>query len=208
MNKINYGLECDKILDGIKKTDKRPTLLLHACCAPCSSYVIEYLEKHFDLTLYFYNPNITDTVEFAYRLNELERFVCERPGEDIKIIAPEASSREFYDAVRGFEDIPEGGERCFRCYRLRLEKTAEAAARGGYDFFCTTLSISPYKNSDMLCRIGLELEQRYGVRYLPSDFKKHGGYLRSIELSSIYSLYRQNYCGCGFSKNEAEKRRG
>lgn len=207
MNKINYGAICDKTLSDIEKSGKRPSLLLHVCCAPCSSYVIEYLERYFDLTLYFYNPNISDIAEFAYRLNELERFVTERVGENFPIITPKYDPDEFYAAVRGLENIPEGGSRCFVCYEQRLRKTAEAAKKMGMEYFTTTLSVSPYKNTNKLCEIGSALEKETGVKYLLSDFKKHNGYLRSIELSSIYGLYRQSFCGCSFSEAEAEARR-
>lgn len=207
LNKTNYGFICEKILREISDSGVRPTLLLHVCCAPCSSYVIEYLEKYFDITLYFYNPNITDTSEFAYRLDELSRFVEERPGDKLNILVPEYDPDEFYRAVEGYEDIPEGGARCFICYEQRLRATAEAAMSGGFDYFTTTLSVSPYKNAGVLCELGEKLSSEYGVKYLPSDFKKKGGYLRSIELSSIYSLYRQDYCGCSFSAKEAEQRR-
>lgn len=207
MNKINYGIICEKKLSEISKSGKRPSLLLHVCCAPCSSYVIEYLEKYFDLTLYFYNPNITDTSEFAYRLDELTRFVEERPGETVNVLVPDYDPDEFYEAVRGYEDIPEGGGRCFICYGQRLRKTAEAAKNFGYDYFTTTLSVSPYKNAEVLCELGEKLSLEFGVEYLVSDFKKKGGYLRSIELSSIYNLYRQDFCGCSFSAKEAEDRK-
>ena len=207
MNKINYGVICEKILSDISVIGQRPSLLLHVCCAPCSSYVIEYLEKYFDITLYFYNPNITSASEFAYRLEELMRFVEERKGNIIKIIVPDHDPCDFFDAVKGYEDIPEGGARCFICYEQRLRKTAEDAKRLGFDYFTTTLSVSPYKNADVLCKLGSELENELGVKYLTSDFKKKGGYLRSIELSSIYGLYRQDFCGCIYSENEAESRR-
>lgn len=207
MNKINYQSVCDAVIGEADSLEKKPTLLLHVCCAPCSSYVIEYLEDHFDLTLFFYNPNITETDEFALRLDELSRFIVERPGKNYRIITPAYDPDEFFEVSKGLEREPEGGERCTACYRLRLEKTAKAALEGGFDFFTTTLSVSPYKNSEKLNTTGIEMQEKYGVRYLPSDFKKKGGYLRSIELSSIYGLYRQDYCGCVFSAVEAEKRR-
>ena len=186
---------------------KHPRLLLHVCCAPCSSYVIEYLEKVFDITLFFYNPNITEFDEFAYRHDELSRFIAERPGEELSILTPPYEASEFFDAVRGYESEPEGGARCEQCFRLRLSRTAAAARERGFEYFTTTLSVSPYKNSDILSRIGAEVASKEGVRYLESDFKKRGGYLRSIELSSVYGLYRQDYCGCVYSKNEAQARR-
>ena len=184
--KINYSLALEKTLAEISGYGVKKKLLLHSCCAPCSSYVLEYIAKFFDLTLFFYNPNISPRSEFDFRLSELERFSCEA-GYNAKIISPEYA------------------ERCRICYELRLEKTAEEAACGGYDYFCTTLSISPYKRSDWLNEIGLSLEEKYGVKYLCSDFKKKGGYKRSIELSEEYGLYRQNYCGCVYSKLAREK---
>lgn len=207
LNTINLSLVCENIIADLRKKGARPTLLLHVCCAPCSSYVMEYLEKYFDLTLFFYNPNISDTSEFAYRLEELERFVTEREGKNYRIIVPEYNHDEYFEAVKGYEHIPEGGERCFICYDLRLRKTAMTAREMGLEYFTTTLSVSPYKNAAVLAKLGEKLQEEFGVSYLPSDFKKKGGYLRSIELSSIYGLYRQDFCGCLFSEAEAEKRR-
>ena len=207
MNKTNYGFICEKILREISDSGVRPTLLLHVCCAPCASYVIEYLEKYFDITLFFYNPNITDPEEFNYRLSELQRFVNEREGENFKIIVPPHNPESFFEMCDGLESEPEGGARCLRCYRQRLRATADEADRGGFDFFTTTLSVSPYKNADKLNYIGMDLENGYDVKYLISDFKKKNGYLRSIELSSIHNLYRQDYCGCVYSAREAEARK-
>lgn len=211
MNKTNYGLICESLIreaDGrLREGRGRPKLLLHVCCAPCSSYCLEYLEAHFDITLFFYNPNITEHDEFDHRQRELERFVAERGGERFPIIFPEYDPGEFFDAVRGLENVPEGGERCFRCYALRLEAAARAALEGHFDYFTTTLSVSPYKRSERLNLIGSELEKKFGVSYLYSDFKKKGGCARSIELSGKFNLYRQDYCGCVFSKNEAIRRR-
>ena len=204
--KSNYDLILKETISENGKAGIRPKLLLHACCAPCSSYVLEYIAGHFDVTLYFYNPNITPEKEYLLRLSELKRFVSEA-GYSIDVDHPDYDSGEFFDAVRGLEKIPEGGERCYKCYSLRLRKTAEAALVGGFDYFTTTLSISPYKNSEWINTIGAELEKELGVRYLFSDFKKNNGYRRSIELSKEYGLYRQDYCGCVFSKTEAEERR-
>ena len=204
--KKNYGLMLEEKLKQITKDETKPSLLLHACCAPCSSYVLEYLAKHFDITLYFHNPNIYPEEEFKVRLEELNRFTRDA-GYSVNVISPEYNADEFFDAVRGMENLPEGGDRCRVCYALRLRKTAEAAKDGGFDYFTTTLSISPYKNAEWLNEIGAELEAEYGVSYLFSDFKKKNGYKRSIELSSEYGLYRQDYCGCIFSKVEAEKRK-
>ena len=207
MSKINYGLLCEGILKDIESSGLKPKLLLHVCCAPCSSYVIEYLEKYFDITLFFYNPNITDAEEFYYRLSELQRFVEERGGPIYRIITPEYDPEEFYSISSGLEGEREGGARCFECYRIRLRMTAVEAEKHGFDYFTTTLSVSPYKNAAKLCEIGLSLEEELGVKYLVSDFKKKNGYLRSIELSSVYSLYRQDYCGCVFSKRESTERK-
>ena len=204
--KTNYGLILEEKLKQIAKDETKPSLLLHACCAPCSSYVLEYLAKHFDITLYFHNPNIYPEEEFKVRLEELNRFTRDA-GYSVNVISPEYNADEFFDAVRGMENLPEGEDRCRVCYALRLRKTAEAAKDGGFDYFTTTLSISPYKNAEWLNEIGAELEAEYGVSYLFSDFKKKNGYKRSIELSSEYGLYRQDYCGCIFSKVEAEKRK-
>lgn len=203
--KINYSLRLDKTLADIKSSGARPRLLLHSCCAPCSSYVLEYLSSFFEITLFFFNPNIAPRGEFDFRLSELERFVREA-GYGAKVLSPEYDSREFFDSVRGLEDCPEGGERCRVCYELRLRRTAAEAKNGGYDYFCTTLSISPYKRADWLNEIGLKLEGECGVEYLCSDFKKKNGYKRSIELSNEYGLYRQNYCGCVYSKLARDKR--
>lgn len=202
--KQNYSLVLEKKLGEIKTLKKKPTLLMQACCAPCSSYVLEYIEKYFDITLFFYNPNISPKSEFEFRLSELERFIGES-GSQAKILAPEYDSTEFYSVTRGLEELPEGGERCRICYELRLRRTAEFAKENGYDYFCTTLSISPYKRADRLNEIGGNLEAEYGVSYLYSDFKKKGGYKRSIELSEEYGLYRQNYCGCIYSKLARER---
>lgn len=205
--KQNYGLLSDKLISSLGKSGMRPRLLLQACCAPCSSYVLEYLAELFEITLFFYNPNISPEKEFTFRLAELERFTSAAGYRDIAVTAPPYDADEFYSRVRGMEDLPEGGERCRICYELRLRKTAEEAKSGEYDYFCTTLSISPYKNAAWLNEIGLALEDEFGVKWLLSDFKKKNGYKRSIELSKEYGLYRQDYCGCVYSKKEAEQRR-
>lgn len=208
MNKINYQLILDKEIEKINASGKKPTLLLHSCCAPCSSYVLEYLSGIFDITLYFYNPNISPETEYLFRLDELKRLINEMPLDGkVKISDVEYEPERFYEIVKGMEDMKEGGERCFKCYELRLGKTALAAREGGFDYFSTTLSISPHKNAAKLNEIGGILSQQYEVPYLYSDFKKKGGYKRSCELSAEYDLYRQDYCGCIYSKIEAEKRR-
>ena len=207
-NKENYQLSLERTLKAIDGLEKKKTLLLHACCAPCSSYVLEYLSKYFDITLFFYNPNIYPGEEFRFREDELRRLIGEMPlPESVNIISGRYEPSEFFDIARGYEELPEGDERCRRCYALRLEESARAAKEGGFDYFCTTLSISPYKNAEWLNTIGKEMSEKYGVGYLFSDFKKKNGYKRSCLLSEQYSLYRQDYCGCVFSKREAEKRR-
>jgi hypothetical protein len=195
----NYQHELDEILKKLEGEKKR--LFLHCCCAPCSSYVLEYLHRYFHITLFFYNPNITEEPEYEKRKEELKRYLREVPfGNEIKVADADYEPERFLSMANGYETCPERGERCERCFRLRLEETVKMAAAGDYDYFCTTLSISPHKNADLLMQIGEELAQVYGVSYLPSDFKKKNGYKRSIELSAEYNLYRQDYCGCVFSK--------
>ena len=200
--KINYFLECEK---EIRRNEGRlPTLLLHSCCAPCSSSVLEYLSPHFDITLFYFNPNITPEEEYRKRVAELHRLVSEvRYPNPVSIVEGRYDSGEFFDIARGLENLPEGGQRCAKCYRLRLEETAKVAAAGGFEYFTTTLSVSPYKNAQKLNAIGTELAGQYGVKYLLSDFKKKDGYRRSIELSAKYGLYRQNYCGCIYSAQQS-----
>lgn len=203
MNKINYQNELDKTLSDIERAGTPPSLLLHSCCAPCSSYVLEYLSRYFKITVFYYNPNIYPEEEFYKRRSEQERFISQLPAKNpISFIGTEHMSEEFYKAVKGLEHIREGGERCFACYRLRLEESAAAARDMGADYFTTTLSISPMKNAQKLNEIGGELGEKYGVKYLFSDFKKRNGYKRSTELSKEYGIYRQNYCGCVFSLRE------
>ena len=205
--KQNYSLILEETIKKISNAQIRPTLLLHACCAPCSSYVLEYLSKHFDITLLFYNPNISPEEEYAFRENELIRLLGEMPlPSGITVISQKYNPQEFYDIANGLEDLAEGGERCKKCYRLRLSRTAQVARENGFDYFSTTLSISPYKNAQWLNSIGADEGEKHGVSYLFSDFKKKNGYKRSCELSEQYGLYRQNYCGCEFSKKAAEKK--
>lgn len=207
MNKINYDALFNSELSAVKKTGVKPKLLMHACCAPCSSACILRVLEFFDLTLYFYNPNVTDGEEYYKRYNELKNYLSRVYGDKIKFLGEKLNAGEFYSAVTGLENIPEGGERCFKCYELRLDKTALAAKNSGFDYFTTTLSVSPYKNAAKLNELGGAIGQKYGVKYLFSDFKKGGGYLKSVELSDKFGLYRQDYCGCEFSKKEAELRR-
>jgi len=205
--KQNYQLILDKTLSDIVASNARPRLLLHACCAPCSSYVLEYLSDIFDITLFFFNPNISPKEEYVFRENELKRLVEEMGlAEKVRFISTDYDPQAFFDVARGLESLPEGGERCKRCYALRLEAAAKEAHERGFDYFTTTLSISPYKNAQWLCEIGGELADRYGVAYLYSDFKKRGGYKRSCELSAKYGLYRQDYCGCVYSNLQRSKK--
>lgn len=200
-NRINYQQEMEKVLQQLDTAALRPRLLLHACCAPCSSATLERLARHFDLTILYYNPNIYPPEEYHRREAELERFV-EQAGYHYPVVELPYNPQEFYDAVKGLEQEPEKGERCTVCYRLRLEQTARYAAEHGFDWFCTTLSISPMKDPVRINTLGTELGARYGVWFLPSEFRKKDGYKRSLALSAEYGLYRQDYCGCVFSKQE------
>lgn len=206
-NKINYQAELERIIGEIPEGIS-PTLALHSCCAPCSSYVLEYLSRYFQITVFYYNPNIYPEDEYYKRLNEQERFISLFPAANpIRFIGSEHNSDAFYSTVKGLEHIREGGERCFACYKLRLEETARLAQRMNMDYFTTTLSISPMKNAQKLNEIGGELGEKYGIKYLYSDFKKKGGYQRSTAISREYGMYRQNYCGCVFSKKEMDELR-
>lgn len=208
MNKINYNFEMEKIISNHQKEGKTPTLLLHACCAPCSSAVLERLSSYFKITILYYNPNITEEVEYQKRVVELEKLISRLNTENpISFLEGNYNPKVFFDTVRGLEHLGEGSERCFRCYRLRLEETAKKASELGFDYFTTTLSISPYKNSEVLNEIGYELEKKYHIHYLCADFKKKNGYKRSIELSNRYGLYRQDYCGCIYSKQERDTKK-
>ena len=197
---MNYQIILE---DTLKKLDKKKKLLLHACCAPCSSYVIEYLTNYFDITILYYNPNIDTKEEFEYRFAELKRFVNEFKTKNlVKVVSLGYDNKEYYDEIKGLESELEGGKRCLKCFNLRLKKACLYAKENNFDYFTTTLTISPLKNSKVLNEIGHELETIYGVPYLYSDFKKKDGYKRSIVLSQQYNLYRQDYCGCKFSKRK------
>ena len=203
MNKPNFQALTDREIE--KLNGRKATLLLHACCAPCSTASLEYLAKYFDITLFFYNPNISSADEFQKRLCELERFVKEAPfAKGIKIISPEYNHGEFLSAAAGLENAKEGGERCEKCFRLRLNKTAEQAGKLGFEYFATTLTISPLKNAEKINQCGEDAAVVGNVLYLPTDLKKRERYKRSIELSSEYGLYRQSFCGCEFSQGRAE----
>ncbi len=202
MQKRNYQKEMDGILEEIGP-EQPGTLLLHSCCAPCSSYVLEYLSQYFEITLFYYNPNIGSREEYVKRTNELKSLISRvNYPNPVTLIEGEYEPDVFYEMVRGLENEPERGKRCYECYKLRLKRTAKLAKELGVDYFTTTLSISPMKNAEWLNSIGEELGDEYEISYLPSDFKKKGGYQRSIELSKEYDLYRQDYCGCVFSLKE------
>ncbi len=208
MEKRNFQRELDQIIEENQREGKTPVLLLHSCCAPCSSYCLEYLSRFFSITLFYYNPNITEKEEYRHRVEEQMRLIREMPVDNpITFMEGRYEPDRFFEAAKGLEDEPEGGKRCEECFRLRLEEAAVKAVEIGADYFTTTLSISPLKNTPLLNAIGEELAQRYGVSYLPSDFKKKDGYKRSVELSGEYGLYRQNYCGCVYSKREAKERK-
>lgn len=202
--KQNYQKILDETINTIEQSGTRPKLLLHSCCAPCSSYVLEYLNSIFDITVFFYNPNITELAEYEKRSKELLRLISEM-GISVDFKDGGYEPKKFTQIAKGLENVPEGGERCFKCYRLRLETTAEFAKENGFDYFTTTLSISPHKNAQVLNETGAELAEKYNIPYLFSDFKKRNGYKRSCELSEIYGLYRQDYCGCIYSKKEREQ---
>lgn len=204
--KKNYQRILEQTLEGIEKRGTVPTLLLHSCCAPCSSYVLEYLSQYFEITVFYYNPNIYPESEYRERAREEERLIHEMKTENpIHFLEGTYDPSVFYAMAKGHEKDLEGGERCFRCYELRLREGAAAARQGGFDYFTTTLSISPLKNAQKLNEIGIRLGEEYGVFYLQSDFKKKNGYKRSTELSAQYGLYRQNYCGCVFSQQGEDK---
>lgn len=204
--KRNFQLELEKIIEENQKSGVVPSLLLHSCCAPCSSYCLEYLSQYFKITVLYYNPNLYPAEEYDRRVLEQRKLVSSLPVKyPVSLAEIKGEPEKFYSAVKGLESIKEGGERCFSCFRLRLEKAAEYAKENGFDFFTTTLTISPLKNAQKLNEIGEKAGEKFGVRHLPSDFKKKNGYLRSVELSKVYGLYRQDYCGCIFSKREREE---
>lgn len=199
--KTNYQIIMEKIIENL---NNKPKLLLHACCGVCSSSVLEKLIPYFDITILYYNPNIHPEKEFKKRLNTLEKLI-KKMNIKTKIEVPKYDEEEFYKIAKGLEEEKEGEKRCTKCYYLRLNKTAQIAKEKGYDYFCTTLSVSPYKDSQKLNKIGKILEEKYNIKYLFSDFKKKEGYKRSNELSKKYELYRQNYCGCKYSFNKITK---
>ncbi len=204
---INFQLKLDQTLQKIEQvteqTGKVPTLLLHSCCAPCSSYVLEYLSRYFKITIYYYNPNISEREEYDKRVAEQKRLVGELPTKyPVSVIEGKYCTSQFEHAIMGLENLGERSKRCYACYQFRLQSTALLAKEKGFDFFTTTLSISPYKNAQWLNEIGEQLMQQLDVEYLYADFKKKNGYKRSIELSEQYHLYRQDFCGCKYSRQE------
>lgn len=211
MNRVNYQRELEKELAKAERSMAEggsiPTLFLHSCCAPCSSYVLEYLCRYFKITVFYYNPNISSSQEYRKRAEEQKRLITayneEGKGFRIEIIEGDYTPEAFFEMAKGLEDCQEGGERCFRCFELRLRETAKRAAQGCFDYFATTLTISPLKNAQKINEIGKGLSVEYGVPWLPSDFKKKDGFKRSIELSAEYGLYRQNYCGCAYSRAQS-----
>ena len=206
MNKINYQKILDETIECLQRDGRVPSLLLHSCCAPCSSYCLEYLSNYFNITVFYYNPNIYPEEEYFKRVEEQRRFIEQLPAKHpIAFLEGKYDKERFYEMAKGYEDCKEGGERCFRCYELRLREAAEAAEAHGMDYFTTTLSISPLKNAAWLNEIGEKLSKEYGILYLNSDFKKKNGYKRSVELSEEYGMYRQYYCGCVYSKQQRDK---
>ena len=209
ISNMNFQKELEKTISETVKNKDIPTLLIHSCCAPCSSYPLEYLSEFFKITVLYYNPNIFPKEEYIYRINEQKRLIASMTFTNpVNFISTEYTPDDFHKEIKGLEKEPEGGRRCEVCFRIRLEKTARLAKEMSFDYYVTTLSISPLKNSKLLNKIGLELEEKYGVKYLLSDFKKKNGYKRSVELSKLYELYRQDYCGCVYSKIEREEKSG
>lgn len=201
---MNFQKLLDQEIELIKNNEVKPKLLLHACCGPCSSYVVEYLSKYFDISIYYYNPNTYPEAEFNRRLDELNKFINSF-NSDVKVIEESYNPIEFYSSIKGVEHLGEKSRRCYNCYKLRMNKAALYAKNNDFDYFTTTLSISPHKNANWINEIGQKLENKIGIKYLYSNFKKKDGYKRSLELSKIYNLYRQEYCGCVYSKEERQK---
>ncbi len=204
--KQNYYIKFEKIISEIARLEQKPSLLLHCCCAPCASHVLQLLVDYFNITVLFYNPNITEQAEYLYRKNELTRLINDMNYSDkVKILDIQHDSERYLTAAQGYEHLKEGQKRCEICFNLRLEKTAQLAKQQNFDYFTTTLTISPMKNCALLNEIGEQLAEKYNTKWLYSDFKKKEGYKQSIQLSKKYNLYRQNYCGCVFSKRQAEQ---
>lgn len=205
---MNYQKELEHLIERLQREERVPKLLLHSCCAPCSSYVLEYLSNYFDITVFYYNPNIFPENEYTKRILEQQMLIDHMNVKyPVSFLAGAYDRERFFEMAAGMEHLKEGGERCFKCYELRLEEAAKVAKEGGFEYFTTTLSISPLKNADKLNEIGIKVGSRYGIEYLQSDFKKKNGYKRSIELSSEYGLYRQDYCGCEYSYRDRQKQK-
>ena len=199
---MNYQKLLDLELDKIKESKSVPTLLLHACCAPCSSYTLEYLSKYFKITIYYYNPNIHPENEYIRRIEELKKFLNEfKTDNKVELIEGEYNPSSYFNSVKGLENLGEKSKRCYECYKLRMEEACKYAKEHNFNYFTTTLSISPYKISSWINEIGENLQNKYNIKYLYADLKKKNGYKRSLELSKEYNLYRQDYCGCIYSKN-------
>ncbi len=205
---MNYQKELEKIIGQLEKEEKVPKLLLHSCCAPCSSYVLEYLSKYFEITVFYYNPNIFPENEYTKRILEQQMLIQDMQFQHpVSFLAGNYDRERFQEMAKGLEHLREGGERCFKCYELRLAEAARVAKEAEYEYFTTTLSISPLKNAEKLNEIGMKIGETYGVKYLQSDFKKKNGYKRSIELANEYGLYRQDYCGCEYSYRDRQKQK-
>ena len=206
VQKVNYQKELDSLLKQLESEQRVPSLLIHSCCAPCSSYVLEYLSQYFEITLFYYNPNIYPESEYTKRILEQQKLIQDMKfRHPVSFVAGKYEKERSHAMAEGMENLKEGGARCMKCYELRLSEAARQAAAGGFDFFTTTLSISPMKNAQKLNEIGIRVGKEYGVEYLVSDFKKKNGYKRSIALSKEYGLYRQDYCGCEFSMRQGEE---
>ncbi len=204
--KRNYQKELDKKLEAFQREGQVPALFLHSCCAPCSSYVLEYLSNYFQITVFYYNPNITEQEEYEKRVEEQQRLIREMDTKyPVKFLEGAYEPERFFEIAKGLEEIPEGGSRCRKCFELRLAETARLCKEGGYDYFTTTLTISPLKNAPLLNEVGELAAETYGTVFLNSDFKKKNGYKRSVELSQEYGLYRQEYCGCIYSRQERQR---
>ena len=205
---MNYQKEMEQVIEHLKTEERIPKLLLHSCCAPCSSYVLECLSDYFEITVFYYNPNIFPENEYTKRILEQQMLISDMTFKHpVSFIAGNYNREAFFTMAAGLEHLKEGGERCFKCYELRLEEAAKVAKEAEFDYFTTTLSISPLKNAEKLNEIGNKVGNKYGVKYLQSDFKKKNGYKRSIELSEQFGLYRQDYCGCEFSYRDRQKQK-
>ena len=202
---MNYQNKLEEILEQISLSNKTPKLLLHACCAPCSSYVLEYLSNYFEITIYYYNPNIHPETEYSRRINELRKFINEyKTKNKVYLVEENYDVQEYFNQIKGLEHLGERSKRCYKCYKFRMEKAVQYSKENNFDYFTTTLSISPYKDAQWINEIGSILENKYNIKYLYADFKKKNGYKRSLELSKDHGLYRQDYCGCIYSKQERE----